>query len=284
MLKKNSLYSFLLVAVFLHFVNAEDLGGFSNPESVFLSKDSVFVSNLGQKLEPLAKDNDGFISKLDKNGKILELKFLTNLNAPKGMNEIDGVLYVVDIDVLKGFDIKTKKEVLSIPIKDSVFLNDIAVLNKDTLLVSDTGTGLIHRVNLVSKAYDTFAKLEISKFGGPNGLLLDAKANRLIVVGYDPNGKAKGSVVAFDLKTKKMTTIVRELGALDGVVFAKNGDLLVSDWGENLQGCIWRIDLNGKANKLELESMGGPADMSTDGEFLWIPRMADNKITKLKLP
>lgn len=46
------------------------------------------MSNVGEKLEPLAKDNDGFISKLDKNGKVLEYKFLTHLNTPKGMMEI----------------------------------------------------------------------------------------------------------------------------------------------------------------------------------------------------
>lgn len=51
----------------------------------------------------MAKDNDGFISKLDKNGDILQLKFISNLNAPKGMSKIKDILYVVDIDVVYGF-------------------------------------------------------------------------------------------------------------------------------------------------------------------------------------
>ena len=80
------------------------LRGFLILRVFFIVGEDVFVGNVGEKLEPLNKDNDGFISKLDKSGKIIEKKFLSNLNAPKGMNTINGVLYVVDIDTLKGFN------------------------------------------------------------------------------------------------------------------------------------------------------------------------------------
>lgn len=264
-------------------VQAVDFDGFSHPESVFVYKSDVFVSNLGEKLEPMSKDNDGFITKLDTSGKVIEHKWIENLNAPKGMNVIGNTLYVVDIDTLKAFDVASKKEVLSIAVQGAVFLNDIVVLDTNTLLVSDTGTGIIHKFNLKSKKYETFTKLD-SQYGGPNGLMLDSKKKSLIVVGYDPAGKQKGSVVSIDLKSKKITKITEPLGALDGVVVAKNGDLLVSDWGENLQGVVYRIDSKGKISKLELEAMGGPADMFNDGTSLWIPRMVDNKVTKIDLP
>lgn len=266
-------------------VQAADITGFSHPESVFVNagKKEVYVSNLGEKLDPMGKDNDGFISKLDNNGKIVEIKWIANLNAPKGMNVIGNTLYVVDIDVLKGFDIASKKEVLSIPVSGAVFLNDIVVLDNNTLLVSDTGTGIIHKFDVAKKKYETFTKLD-SQYGGPNGLMLDSKKKALIVVGYDPAGKQKGSVVSIDLKTKKATKITEPLGALDGIVVAKNGDLLVSDWGENLQGVIYRIDSKGGLSKIDVEIMGGPADMYSDGKNLWIPRMVDKKITKITLP
>lgn len=241
------------------------------------------MGNVGEKLEPFNKDNDGFISKLDKSGKIIEKKFLSNLNAPKGMNTINGVLYVVDIDTLKGFDLKSKKEVLNLPIKGAIFLNDIVALDDENLLVSDTGTGIIHQVNVKNKQYETFVVVDL-KFGGPNGILLDLKNNRLIAVGYDPNGKAKGSIISIDLTSKKQSALSEPLGALDGVVWAKNGDLLVSDWGENLQGVIYRLDKNGKIEKLDLPAMKGPADMVSDGENLWIPRMVEGKVLKITLP
>ena len=277
-----SLKSFVLAGIlasgFVMSANAaqpQHIEGFSHPESVFVNKNEVYVSNLGEKLDPMGKDNDGFISKLDNNGKIVELKWIENLNAPKGMNVIGNILYVVDIDVLKGFDVVSKKEVLNIPVQGAVFLNDIAVLDKNTLLVSDTGTGIIHKFDVAKKKYETFTKLD-SQYGGPNGLI--------IVVGYDPAGKQKGSVVSIDLKTKKATKITEPLGALDGVVMAKNGDLLVSDWGENLQGVVYRIDSKGGLSKIDVEIMGGPADMFSDGKNLWIPRMVDKSLSKIDLP
>ena len=261
----------------------QHIEGFSHPESVFVNKNEVYVSNIGEKLDPMAKDNDGFISKLDKSGKVVELKWLTNLNAPKGMNVIGNTLYVVDIDTLKGFDIKSKKEVLNIPVSGAVFLNDIVVLDKNTILVSDTGTGIIHKFDLAKKKYETFTKLD-SAYAGPNGLLLDPKKKALIVVGYDPAGKQKGSVVSIDLKSKKATKITEPLGALDGVVVAKNGDLLVSDWGEKMQGVIYRVDSKGGVSKIDFEIMGGPADMYSDGVSLWIPKKKKKKVSKIDLP
>ncbi|MDD7346320.1 ATP-binding protein [Helicobacter sp.] len=261
----------------------QHIDGFSHPESVFVNKDEVYVSNIGEKLEPMAKDNDGFISKLDKNGNVVELKWIANLNAPKGMNVINNTLYIVDIDTLKGFDLKSKKEVLNIPVDGAVFLNDIVVLDNNTLLVSDTGTGIIHQFNLAKKQYQTFAKLD-SQYAGPNGLLLDPKKKALIVVGYDPAGKQQGSVVSIDLKSKKVRAITKPLGALDGVAVAKNGDLLVSDWGTDLQGVIYRIDSKGQVSTIKIESMGGPADMYSDEVSLWIPRMVDKKVSKIDLP
>ena len=280
---KKMVTSLALVGVLAWNASAEEITGFSHPESVFVIGNDVFVGNVGEKLEPLSKDNDGFISKLDKSGKIVEMKFLSNLNAPKGMNAINGVLYVVDIDTLKGFDLVSKKEVLNLPIKGAVFLNDIVVLDNENLLVSDTGTGIIHKVNVKAGKYETFVEVD-SKFGGPNGILLDLANNRLITVGYDPNGKVKGSIVSIDLKSKKQSALSEPLGALDGVVLAKNGDLLVSDWGEDLQGVIYRLDKKGKIQKLDLPAMKGPADMVSDGENLWIPRMVEGKVLRIPLP
>lgn len=108
-------------------------GGFSSPESVFVGRDYIFVANIGKVPDSLAKDNDGFISKLGKNGKVVKKDFARNLNAPKGMIEIDSTLYVVDIDRLVAFDMQGKM-VLESHIQDAIFLNDIVLLDSNTLL------------------------------------------------------------------------------------------------------------------------------------------------------
>lgn len=280
MIKKIFISPILLI--FIYPLCAVDFSGFSNPESVYVNKNIVFVSNIGEKPLSLAKDGDGFISKLDSNGNIIEKEFISNLNAPKGMAIIDNILYVADIDTIKGFDLNNKKEVFNLAIKDSKFLNDIEMLDNKTLLASDTATGIIYIIDLSGK-YDIFVKID-SKFGGPNGLLLDKNNNCLIVAGYDPTGKVKGSIVSVDLDSKEQIPLSKPLGSLDGIAFAKNGDLLVSDWGDKMQGVIYRINQNNDIKILKLESIKGPADIFSDGENLWIPKMLESKVSKINLP
>ena len=67
------------------------VSGFASPESVVVAGDDVFVSNVGAKLEPMARDGDGFVSRLDRQGGIKALKWAAQLNAPKGLIAVDGV-------------------------------------------------------------------------------------------------------------------------------------------------------------------------------------------------
>lgn len=260
--------------------NLEEFDGFASPESIYVNNNDVYVSNVGTKLEPLAKDNDGFISKLDKNGNVVDKFFIKNINAPKGMSVIGDVLYVVDIDVLRGFNLKSKKEVFNLPIKNAIFLNDIAIKDNNTLFVSDTGTGIIHLVDLKNKKYSTFVQLDLQKYAGPNGLLING--NNLITVTYDANGKLDGMVLEINMQNKKMKQISNLRGALDGVVLDAQNNLLVSSWGENLEGKVYKIQ-NNDFEALDLPDIKGPADMFFDGEFLWIPKMVEGKILKVKL-
>ncbi|MGH2327822.1 ATP-binding protein [Campylobacter taeniopygiae] len=280
---KKYILSLALVATcaFAGEMKYQEIDGFLSPESVFVDKNAMYVSNVGKKLEPLAKDNDGFISKLDKNGKVLEYKFLSNLNAPKGMKEIKNVLYVVDIDTLKGFNLSTKKEVFNLPIKGAIFLNDIEKLNDTTLLISDTGTGIVHKVDLKTKKYDELLKLDLKEFGGPNGLFLHK--NLLYIAGYDPSGVSGGVVLSYDLKNKKIQVIKSEKEPYDGIIL-KNDILYVSSWGKDLKGVIYGLNLKNKSvKKLDLPLMKGPADIFLDKNNLWIPKMAEGKILKVEL-
>lgn len=260
----------------------KDLDGFGAPESVFVDSNFIYVSNIGAKPEPLAKDGDGFISKLDKNGKFIDKAFIKNLNAPKGMARLDNRLFVVDIDTLYAFDVNSKKQSLKLPISGAVFLNDIAVLDSKTLLISDTGTGIIHKLNLTNNAIEEFYKLDLSEFGGGNGLAIDKQNNALIIAGYHPDGVSGGKVVRLNLASKKLETLLETKGAYDGVAVLENGDILVSSWGENLQGVIYRISSD-KIDTLKLPIMQGPADFFVDKNTLYIPKMLENKVLKVEL-
>ena len=78
------------------------IAGFNNPESVLISGDHRFVSNIGATLDPTGKDGDGYVSELDAEGRVLDAHAFpaigSHLDAPKGMAMAGGRLYVADID------------------------------------------------------------------------------------------------------------------------------------------------------------------------------------------
>ncbi len=117
------------------------------PESVFYCPKGnfLFVSNINGK--PLDKDGNGFISKIDKNGNIIDLKWVQGLNAPKGMGVHDGKLYVSDIDWLMIINIDSAKIIDSIPVKGAKFLNDIAIDKSGNVYITDTYNNLLYKYN-----------------------------------------------------------------------------------------------------------------------------------------
>jgi len=95
---------------------ARMVDGFAAPESVLVAGSRVFVSNIGAKLDPSAKDGDGFISELDRAGRMVARKaFPRNggepLHAPKGLALAGVRLYVADVDRVVGFKISSGAQV-----------------------------------------------------------------------------------------------------------------------------------------------------------------------------
>ena len=117
------------------------------PESVPLypSKNILFVSNIDGK--PDEKDGQGFISKVSPvNGTIIELNWVTGLNAPKGMaiSSDSSKLYVSDITDLVEIDIANGKIINRYNAPGSAFLNDVVSDGQGNIYVSDTGTNTIY--------------------------------------------------------------------------------------------------------------------------------------------
>src|SRR5678816_248701 len=85
----------------------ESTNQLKSPESVAYdyNKSILYVSNIDGK--PDDKDHKGFISRLSStNGSIIDLNWVTNLNAPKGidLDNSTGKLYVSDISELVEID------------------------------------------------------------------------------------------------------------------------------------------------------------------------------------
>lgn len=265
------------------------IGGFSSPESVIADPASgrFFVSNVGEKLEPSTKDGDGFISLLSSDGVILTKEYLPKsgvLHAPKGMAIIDSTLYVTDIDRVVGFDIDTGDETftLDFSLEKTVFLNDLAVLDDRTLLVSATDIGKIYKISLGKEPRFTVLEENIP---GANGLYFDRLTQRLFVVsfgeGYEFNGVL--GVISFKDDQPEYQKLTGQIGGLDGVALLPDGKLLFSDWvAFDKPGLMHVYDLRTKELSVFklTEDVSSPADFLYDekNNVIWLPKMIEGKI------
>lgn len=257
---------------------AKIIEGFSSPESVISDGKNFYVSNVGQKLEPTVKDGDGFISQLAPDGKIRKLKFITGLDAPKGMAVLGGKLYVTDVDKVKGFDLQSGKEIFNLDFskENLFFLNDLCRKDEKTLFVSATDKNMVYEIDLETKSY---APLQLSdSLSSPNGLFYSSAENTLYVACYGDSG----SVVKINMKSdaKKPVSVLGLKGMFDGL-YVTAGMLAVSDWktGKVFYISRWNKTEGEQVNEW-LNGFKGPADFWYDeikGMF-YVPDMPAGKL------
>ncbi|MFB6305513.1 MAG: SMP-30/gluconolactonase/LRE family protein, partial [Flavobacteriales bacterium] len=161
------------------------------PESVKWNKekDIYYISNVNGK--PLKKNGKGFISKLKPNGKIKKKKWITGLNAPKGMGIHDGKLYVTDIDRLVKIDINEGQIIATYKVKNAEFLNDIDIDNKGTVYISDMSKNVIYYLNEgnIKKWHDGSELNEPNGLKVKNGRLYVGMKNKIISFNIDKGSK-----------------------------------------------------------------------------------------------
>ncbi len=261
-----------------------EMTGFDAPESVVGNGEFLYVSNVG-KGNVVAKDTNGFISKVAKNSGIFaEKKFIKGLHAPKGMIIVKNTLYVTDIDRVLGFDLKTAKQTLEINIAESKFLNDIVAKDNNILYVTDTELNKIYEVNISKK---TFKVLNVKTPQGANGLAYVAKEKALYIVGFGSKGKKSGELAMITQLEKDepvYTAIPAKKGFMDGLCVPEKDVIVFSDW-TNMEGKQGRINLYDPKTEMTrsvpLErGFGGPADFWFDAETscFYIPLMTENKL------
>ena len=153
-----------------------------NPESVaYAPKQNVlFVSNVNGK--PDQKDQNGFISKVSpSNGSIIDLNWVTGLNAPKGIaiSNDGSKLYVSDITDLVQVDTANGKIIKRFNAPGSSFLNDVVSDNQGNIYTSDTIANTLYKldVNQGNSTSSLETWLQSPQLNGPNGLHVDNKIN-----------------------------------------------------------------------------------------------------------
>jgi hypothetical protein len=210
-------------------------GDFAAPESAYYhaASNSVFVSNInGQVLD---KDGNGYISRLSPDGKVVSAKWVTGLNAPKGLRSVGNTLWVSDIDEVVGMEIGSGKITARVKVEGATFLNDLATAPDGTIYTSDS-SGLKIYATKDGKSSVFVEGADVVE--QPNGLLVDGSRLILGSIGRAPQPGAapgrgpapSGHLFAFDLKTKQRTQLTNEaVGGIDGIEPDGSGGLLVTD-------------------------------------------------------
>lgn len=251
--------------------------GFSTPQAIAMTNLSVFVSNLGDNPN-LTKSGSGFISKLDKTGKIIDLQFIANLNIPKSMTILDNILYVVDMNMLKGFNLATKRQVLNLPISGANMLNDIAIRDSNSLLVADGETGLVLLVDLKKKSYYTFVAID-NTLGSLQNIALDKKA--LYASTFDKDQK-KGRLLRIDIETKEVSIVHEFAEKICGIALTNHGGIIVATEGHKNDAKLYKISANTKVYAIDIdEDLQAPAKFLLDKQALWIPNTLNNQVQKI---
>jgi hypothetical protein len=261
--------------------NQSEVGG--APESVLRHGDALLVANVGAKLEPSAKDGDGYISLVRPGAETVKDMFegKVRLDAPKGMGIHKGVLYVADIDRLVGIDLTRKEQVLELSFKEKGvgFLNDVAISDSGVLYVSATDAGSIFTVDLAADK-PSIASLPVPALPGPNGLYFDATKRRLIVASFGTD-KAPGELGVVDLGNNSYTAVPGVNGLFDGIALLDEQTVLTSDWAkfEPGAGVLKRVNLSTGEVSVVRRDLSGPADFTlwADGEFA-LPNMMGGSI------
>lgn len=226
-----------------------------------------FISSVNG--EPETADNNGFITKLDANGKLLDLKFIqggkadVTLHAPKGMALVDQTLYVADLDQIRAFDIYSGKSVATIPIAGAAtqtpaHLTDVASDGKGLLYCSDQKANRIYRVELATQKVSIL--ITDPHLAGPTGLAVHPKSGQLIAVSWD-----KGKI--FEISPEGAMSELFSNGFfssrfanLRGVDFDRWGNMYVSDF---TTGKVWRMTRD-KRFQVIAEYLPSPGDISID--------------------
>jgi sugar lactone lactonase YvrE len=223
------------------------IGGLHDPESVRYDteQDVFFISNM----EGFGSGEDGkaYIVRVNASDYKKAEIFIESdsngavLNAPKGMAILGDVLWVTDIDVLRGFDRRTGKPVSNIDLKPlgALQLNDIAAGPDGSLHVTDTRIVMNEKGNIYKGADRIFTiradgslhRSMTKQVALPNGITWDPVGRRWLVVSFDP---FQGRVYELAENTGVLTAkvVARGPARFDGVEVLRDGRIVVTCWND----------------------------------------------------
>lgn len=264
--------------------NVKVYGSFRFSESLSYDADRDLIVSVNAGMAQDVVQNDGYVSLINPDGTVHTPKWIgvtrngLTLNHPLGSDIAGGMLYVVDIDTVRWFDMKTGEPKGSVQVPGVIRFNDLEVAADGTMYATQTGTpgdATSWKVYRITPQGQSSAIITGAPLAMPNGIAFDLKGNLVVVnignnevLTFSPDGKHLGTENAVDPGN-------------DGIVVTADGTKYVSSVR---QGTVSRIRPGQKA---EIVASGIPsaASMAYDSKRnrLLIPMNDWNAIAIVEL-
>jgi len=286
---KNNLFTVVIAFLAFSLATAQDkTADYDAPDqAVWHAKSRTwFVSNLGGGIS-LKKDNYGWITQTDENGKVIEDFWIgktEGMHAPSGMTVTDDYLYVCDREGVYEIDIAERKIKNFFKIEGATFINDVVIAQNGDLYVSDFFGDKIYKLAQGNRKPEIW--LETATLKAPDGLYMEKE--KLIVASWGKLSNPAtfetselGDLLRIDLKTKKIEVLISKMGNLEGITKAANY-YYVTDW---FSGKVLKVDAPRKTVSTFISGLKNPTDPNFAPELnvLAIPQHGTNQVLFINL-
>lgn len=204
-------------------------------------------------------ENDGYVSLINPDGSVHTLKWIgvtrdgLTLNHPLGSDIVNDVLYLVDRNVVRWFDMSTGQPLGSTEVAGAISFNDLEVADDGTIYMSQTGSAdgsVPQRVYRLAPDGRSSVFIDGPPLNRPNGVAFDPDGNIVVI------NVGSADILTFSPDGELLMT-ERSLDSVnDGLVILDDGTKYVSSVGV---GTIARIRPGQEA---ELVATGIPSAAS----------------------
>jgi sugar lactone lactonase YvrE len=234
--------------------------GLAQPEALSYAAavDAYFVSNINGDVG--AKDNNGFITRIRGDGTVDSLHFIqggrngVTLNGPMGSRVKGDTLWVLDVDVLRGFNIRTGAPLAAIDFGkfQPAFLNDVAIGPDNDFYVTDTKANRIFHVGRDRVPTELLTSPNLAL---PDGIDWESSKHDLLLAPF--GGMAVQRLRPGD---PQPTDVAPGKGKFDGIEIEKDGTVFITSWNDSSVSVLTGSTLVRKVGGLSI----APADVSYD--------------------
>lgn len=267
--------------------------GFSQPENLVYdaASDVYLVSNMGPG-NPAAHDDNGYISRVSPDGKVLSLKWIAGgasgatLDAPKGLAIHGDTLAVADVGAVHYFDRKTGAPLGSETLPGLV-MNDLTYAPDGSIWITDTGPDRSKTPIDTTKDLDAVWRIPpggrvqaVARGLGldrPDGIVLDGTGALVATFGSDKLERVGSGTSRNSWST--VTTLPGD--SVDGLRREPDGSLIATSWQAKT---VWKLG-EGYVRTALLTDVTSPAGVAIDTKRhrLAITSMKDNTMYLLPL-